>query len=167
MDIENLVCHFYHWLVIILMKANEGKEEKDQRHGGYMCVWEETGVDPEGQKEYHLVALNRLGTPPIGKLVKYCEFAQEKVERLSHRPSHLSSWQSRDTKVDKWGGAIKAGKFLLSFSGLPELDDEALCLLVAVDLGLLPLEEARTIALTSNNVGALPLLGSIETACAR
>ena len=37
----------------------------------------------------------------------------------------------------KWGGAIRAGDYIISFSGFPELWDEAAMLVLAIRMGWL------------------------------
>ena len=81
----------------------------------------------------------------------YRVFAQEKALRLLSRPDDVSSFQSRDESEQRWGGAIRAGSYILSFSGLPELMDEALMLAVALHLGLIDRVEAERIAALSHN----------------
>lgn len=68
---------------------------------------------------------------------KYERYAYEKVERLEANlvNKHYSSWESRDESLDQWGGAIRVPMqgmwFILSFSGLPEVGDEAFMVLLA------------------------------------
>ncbi|MDQ5970564.1 MAG: hypothetical protein QG603_341 [Patescibacteria group bacterium] len=67
---------------------------------------------------------------------QYLTLSQEKAERLQglwHK--HLSSWQSRDPDNGRWGGAIIADQLIFSFSGLPELVDEAVVTAAAYWLG--------------------------------
>ncbi|HEY5220939.1 MAG TPA: hypothetical protein VIJ29_02205 [Candidatus Paceibacterota bacterium] len=71
-------------------------------------------------------------------------------------PSDKSSWQSGDHHLPKnerklWGGAIDAHGLILSFTGAPELGDEAAMLLAAVRMGLLDEGEALEIATISIN----------------
>ncbi len=62
-------------------------------------------------------------------------FSQEKARRLSEK-TDLTSFESRDPANKKYGGAIKVGgdkKFkIISFSGLPELWDEASMFMTAI-----------------------------------
>lgn len=67
---------------------------------------------------------------------KYLVYSQEKAERLrGFWHQHLSSWESRDPDHGRWGGAIRAGDLIISFSGLPELVDEAVVTAAAYWLG--------------------------------
>ena len=64
---------------------------------------------------------------------------------------HLTSFESRDLDNGKWGGAIVADAFIISLSGLPEQADEAVMLIVAVELDLLSMINASEIAEKNNN----------------
>lgn len=76
-----------------------------------------------------------IGDVADDKAARYIELAQEKALRLATKLSlgHVLSWQSRDPAANLWGGAayICMGNIILSFSGLPELWDEAICLATA------------------------------------
>jgi len=98
-----------------------------------------------------LILLARIGIMPPNKYEKYLAFSLEKGLRLfAHLPQHKSSWQSRDN-VKFWGGAIVSKSLILSFSGLPELADEALMLDASVGLGWLSPGEANEIVNISAN----------------
>ncbi|HLC45031.1 MAG TPA: hypothetical protein VJK50_04300 [Patescibacteria group bacterium] len=113
------------------------------RTGGYFCL-----VDPDSG---FCVILFRIGTVAADKGQKYYSFAQEKALRLRAHPEHRSSWQSRNPDQSQWGGAVKAKTYIFSFSGLPELADEAAMLELAVDLGELDLMAAFHLARISDN----------------
>jgi hypothetical protein len=98
----------------------------------------------QGKEGCYFCAGNRLiGTPrfgpvliglvPIEKAPRYQRLSAEKEHRLALHPRHLSSYESRDTDVDKWGGAVSLGvrEPIFSISGYPEYGDEALSLIVA------------------------------------
>jgi hypothetical protein len=91
------------------------------------------------------------------RAIKCYGFAHEKGERLGNRPEDLSSWQSRNPDEEKWGGAVVAGNFLLSLSGLPELGDEAVMLVTAFLVGWSDETEIRQIATISSNPFLDPL----------
>ena len=132
----------------LIIMGNMGLLEAD-RTGGYMTV-----LSPKTRAVDVPLLRAEIGEITLtDRLAKYYLFSGEKGERvvLNNPLGHVSSWQSRDPEQDKWGGAIRAGDFVLSFSGLPELADEALMLAVALDLNLLTLEEANRIADISNN----------------
>jgi hypothetical protein len=93
-----------------------------KRKGGYLCVTMPTGTP--------LCVLIVGEVEPEEKAQKYFEFCQEKAKRLAANAGHVSSWQSRDESQNRYGGAIRTGKFILSFSGFPEDWDEA-CMVVA------------------------------------
>lgn len=121
--------------------------ETDGRAGG--CF----GMFPKGR-------FGKIGPPAIFRLIGRVapgkhglakRRAREKPRRLSRHPEHFSSFQSRNERRDWWGGAIATHTCYLSFSGLPELCDEALVLIVARLLGLLTNKQARRIASISKN----------------
>lgn len=96
------------------------------RSGGYFCLADGAGVP---------IIIVKVGEPSIEKREKYRQFCIEKAARLAQFEGHQSSWQSRDPDYDMWGGAVRIKKnddeFIFSFSGFPELADEALMLLTA------------------------------------
>ena len=84
-------------------------------------------------------------TVPFGEIPEdkdeiYFRFSQEKASRLFsqvnlHLPNvHTSSFQSRNEEEEKYGGAIyfdlHSAVIILSFSGMPELIDEAMMLVL-------------------------------------
>jgi len=91
---------------------------------------------------------------PPEKWQDYARNSQEKGIRLltTHQElGHLTSYESRDPDNNKWGGAVYADKYIFSFSGLPELADEAIMLTLAVELDFLSLQNASDIAKRNNN----------------
>ena len=98
---------------------NHPKFPKDRHNGGYLCIASRDDGMP--------ILIAQIRQCPMGKAQRYFQFSQEKAERLyemNARHGHVSSWQSRDEKAEKYGGAIVAGEFIFSFSGLPEKADE-------------------------------------------
>lgn len=100
------------------------------------------------------VLIAKIGKVPLDKLEKYQLYSREKALRLSIKMkshNHMSSWESRIPEDGKWGGAVFAGRGLIfSFSGLPELADEAAMLDVVRRFhDFFP--QAREIAKKSNN----------------
>ncbi len=96
----------------------------------------------------------QIGECPIDKYAKYHFFSWEKSQRLlanMANKNHLSSWQSRVEEEEMYAGAIVADDFILSFSGLPELADEAVMLVTALFLGWANYQEMAAIAKLSNN----------------
>lgn len=88
------------------------------------------------------------------KCSRYFDLSHEKASRLYEHLSegHFSSFQSRNPELDQWGGAILAGDYILSFSGMSsELIDEAIMLLLALELKLISFERAREIIGVSSN----------------
>lgn len=85
---------------------------------------------------------------PKEKVDKYFSISQEKAHRLyahwlRNHDVALSSWQTRDPAQEMWGGAVlfqnASGSprlpYIVSFSGLAEVTDEALSLVLGYDLG--------------------------------
>lgn len=100
---------------------NSQLSDEDRRPGGIFSV----SLDESGRAPLLVLTVR---SPLLEKGSQSFDFALEKSRRLREHPDHLSSWQSRDPSSNKWGGAIRVGQFILSFSGLPELVDEALML---------------------------------------
>lgn len=137
---ENIFCYADLQLEDLLAKLDD-----QTRRGGYLCV---ARVN-DGIATPVVIAL--VGELPDLKLERCIYLCQEKMHRLADHPDHASAWQSRDPKEKKYGGAIRAGDFILSFSGLPELADEALILGVAVRLGIMNRDAADLVAEISDN----------------
>jgi hypothetical protein len=127
----------------------------DQDHsGGYFCLMkEESGQILYVQK---ICDIPDVIDPDFDrKAFKYCYFAIEKAVRLFQSIDVRSSWMNRNPDKDQWGGAIRVhvegSGLILSFSGLPELADEAIVLSAAVRRGLMSYKDAAEIAELSNN----------------
>lgn len=128
------------------LKPWEPPLKLDGKTGGCLCVTDHKG---------HVYLKAYIGKVPKDKLHKYWTFAEEKANRLSNNipiSRHVSSWQSRNTQYEQWGGAIKTPRHIYSFSGFPELYDEAFMLVLACELSHLSVEDAQAIAVTSANV---------------
>lgn len=106
--------------VDLLLKA--GKPDK---RGGYLAVLE--------IGRGNLEILLRIGHSPQDKVDKRIEVAIEKCKRL-HGNGHLTSYESRNPEVGCWGGAVRGSELIFSFSGLPELWDEAAMFVLAIRL---------------------------------
>lgn len=129
-----------------LLKNNEGV----LKEGGFLCIYLNE-VTPKGG---NVLVKFPVGEISSAKALDYSYFSQEKairLNRLNFLHGHLSSYESRIEKAEKYGGAIVADKYILSFSGLPEKCDEALMLWLAFHLGLLTIEECDHIARLNNN----------------
>lgn len=87
------------------------------RKGGYLCVFDTERGKP--------ILIAEIGSVPADKIEKYFVLSQEKAERLSILHDHGASSESRDETKERWGGAVRFGKLILSFSGLsPDNVDE-------------------------------------------
>lgn len=120
---------------ILMEFVQKFPEEMDGRDGGHLVIQR---IDAWGYKHSKQIRLNVCDV----SLKKFNSFrinATEKAKRLREQAiknGHISSWQSRDFDNKKYGGAIVAGNWILSFSGLPEKMDEYLMIKVAIKLGL-------------------------------
>ncbi len=132
--------------------AHEERMLDDGDTGGVVLVgWhvEAHDASPTLIGEFH-------GSPPE----VFSSVAMEKYSRLyqwgpdrNKVGGHISAWQSRDVSGDykKYGGAIVAGGFILSFSGLSEYLDEAIVTVAAHLCGLIDQGQMFEIAVISNN----------------
>ncbi len=102
---------------------------KKARTGGYFCL--AIANDLTGPHTYP------VGTPNPEKAMKQAEFCREKVERLIAHPEHSLSWQSRDVENgnEKYGGAVRGDKLIVSLSGLPEQADEIFAYAFLLSMG--------------------------------
>lgn len=130
-------------------------EYEEGRSGGYLSIRQKLADE--------VLLCNRLGIIPHQddadpqfqtKARKYLHCSLEKAERLiamAYKHRHIASSQSRDEKEYKYSGAVWCDEFAVSFSGLPELADEALCLTLALHFGWISTERAdKIVALSSN-----------------
>jgi hypothetical protein len=94
----------------------------------------------------------QINTPnPAEKLEGWQTNVLAKTHRLSTNPKHLSAWQTRDFDNKLYGGAIRAGDYLLGFSGMPEHGDESLVVGIALLMGWLTLDGAAKVFKISGN----------------
>lgn len=114
------------------------------------------------------------GALPVDKRSRSFELVNEKKGRLEAHPRHFTSYQSRNPHAavidmfgrkqpwGKWGGAIRAGDYIISFSGFPELWDEAAMLVLAIRMGWL--DETATLRRISHkrNPHFRPLLKAMS-----
>lgn len=126
--------------------------EAPERQGGYLVVRNKISGVP--------LLIERVGKCPVSNVKRYHNLALEKGERLGNTrltSGHISSYQSRDTQNDKWGGAILTEDLIISFSGLKELFDEAVVLVLAIRMHWLEIREAEAITEISGNTFVKPL----------
>lgn len=117
--------------------------------GGYLSIFDRM----TGQ----LLLECRIGKIEKDEADNYRLFSQLKAIRAMAFPEHLSSHQSRDEKKKQYGGAIKTPELVLSFSGLPELGDEAIVLLLAYGFNWINFDQMMEIQQLSNNPFVEPL----------
>ncbi len=93
-----------------------------QRRGGYLTI---------AHPDDGILLVSRICLPDLIKQERYLFFSQKKAKELSDKGnSYTTSYQTRNLEEEKYGGAIYINHYILSFSGLPELVEEALLLTV-------------------------------------
>ncbi len=132
--------------------------------GGYLCA-----IDAERGGLLMLARVGEVHDHEVPLLMKEVQgFAREKADRLLENilrggmdsSHHLTSWESRDPDHGKYGGAVRTlAPFILSFSGLPELADEAVVAYAAYREGSMSLEMAIAISNITDNHYLRKLLG--------
>lgn len=131
--------------------------DEEWRQGGWLVLAWSTK-----EESYHhlLPFLHRgVGTTLADRAPKYQSYSLEKAQRLHRNPDHQTSWESRDEKLECYGGAIRANnELIVSFSGFSEQWDEAISLFVAIQVGHLDMKQAMRIA----NKKTRPLLQAIQ-----
>lgn len=87
-----------------------------------------------GRPNFYLVLKGRIGKVQDLKIDKYHDFAEEKAIRLVRSgDAYYSSYQTRNPDLEKYGGAIRGGNYILSVSGLAlEHEDEAVVMVTLV-----------------------------------
>ncbi len=140
-----------HLIVEEFIKLPENPDKA--RTGGYLTI-----VDRDNGQlllQVRIGAIQKLEDPDYGtKADKYCVLSAEKANRLVRYyrgQGHNSSWQSRDEKQKKYGGAIVAGNLIVSFSGLPERGDEVVVLILAYTMNWANFNDITTIAKQNEN----------------
>jgi len=131
------------------MKSNPASE----RTGGYLSM------AIGGPQNMQSCKIGRVPDPSEWGVYK--KFSQEKIYRATadwlRDPKTFSSWQTRDEKMERYGGAILLPNLdrdfphAISFSGLKEHCDEAIALLIGQHLNLSSPEQVDRIIRYSNN----------------
>ena len=134
---EQLAVAAHHFLKI---------NHNQSRRGGYLAV-----VNHQ-RPEVTLVA--KIGQVSKEKTEKYEVLAREKAWRLYGQTGNWTSFESRNENAGvvvydsirphrpawteswgQWGGAVRGSRYIFSFSGFPELLDEAMMFALAVKMG--------------------------------
>lgn len=79
----------------------------------------------------------KLGKLSPEKTAEKLFFATEKMQRLATSLEHISSFQSEDIALSRFGGAIRLGKWIFSVSGFPPQTDQQFCIYVAHTHGII------------------------------
>lgn len=111
--------------------------------GGYICI-----ATLEGEPLF----VCGIGERDEQKLGRYFQLCLEKASRLAKHPQCELSYLCRDSSQNRWGGAVRTERYIISFSGLPERLDEFYACLVGWSLegGLTREEVDRLLALCDN-----------------
>jgi hypothetical protein len=129
-------------ILITIAKGKTDIEDRKNNSRGFFTIM--NALDGE------IMCTMPFGMIPGEKVETYYRLSQEKAERLftwvnMHLPlpdDHTTSYQSRNESEDKYGGAIFVEytalsifefrkSLILSFSGMPELIDEAMMVVLA------------------------------------
>jgi hypothetical protein len=95
-----------------------------------------------------------VGEVPSDKVADFWQLAEEEALRLlAHATEgHRLSSQSRDDGQRQYAGAVLTqGGYVVSFSGLSQIDDEALALLIVLDANLMDAEGTNALAVLARN----------------
>ena len=122
---------------VLRVAQEEGLLQIEERKAVALCLWEYTRPTP--------FLKCKIGTTfPNDEFRAGCwELAEEKVARQFNL-GHMSSYQSRNEKERKYGGAIAVLAGVLwgiGISGLKELEDEAIALVSAIYIFDIPWEK--------------------------
>ena len=116
-----------------------------KRGGGWFTV---AYADVKQPLRFHTI--ERIGSFSVDKDKLYRDRAQEKARRLHNHPEHKTSRESRNESRGQYGGAIRACKddqsYIFSFSGFPEIWDEAFMLFLALNFNYIQTDEVIAIA---------------------
>lgn len=133
-----------------------GNASNAEKCGGYLAVWTTYLNNVPG----NLRLLTPVGYSPEEKWRKRMEVAMEKCQRLDSGDGqgHLTSYESRNPEIGRWGGAVRGPQHIYAFSGLPELWDEAAMFVLAIKLGQLHESEVLRQISEERNPHLRPLL---------
>jgi len=134
---------FYITSQIVLPIAQRFAEEEDK--GGCLCVASSNG---------HPLLVGYVGGPAEERAGRFWVNALEKAARLGKNTGDISSFQSRNPDNRQWAGAVRGSHVIISFSGLPELIDEALVLGLLRIKGMIADDRVAKVIAASNNTKA-------------
>ena len=131
-------------VALLVKKCSElPNNPEPERKSGYLTI--------KSRKDGRLLLQIQIGECPSDKHTLYRTCSMAKATRLLKNKDSLSSWQITNESKFENGGAVIAHDFSLSFSGLPELIDEAVVLVTALVFGWLSEKEAKEISGISGN----------------
>jgi len=126
-----------------------------KRTGGFLAILEET------DRIYRFPLVVQIGECVPELEIRAQQYAQEKCRRLHRmwkKKGHISSRQSRFPEKSKYGGGIIKGNITGAFSGLTELEDEALITVIFIALGWINHKYAAKIISIGKNPFTKPLI---------
>lgn len=133
-----------------LSRVNAGVELKNWRLGCFLTIL-------HVESEIPLVRV-MLGDIPPDRRKPFYEIGFEKALGLRNNPEHVSSCQIRVFDKQRYGGAIRAGQYIISPSGFPDFGDEALALILARKRDLVKAVEIEHILSLSGNAEKYKIL---------
>lgn len=112
--------------VLKIILSNQKHKELDvaDKRGGYLSIFN------NNLGKIELVSV--VGEPESSNCGKYLHLSIEKSTRLFNHieDGHLTSYESQSDGLNSFPGAVFIYTPIISFSGLPALIDEALCLII-------------------------------------
>lgn len=132
--------------VAIRLIRESGVQDKE---GGYFAMYDIGRAN--------LALLASIGYNLQSKVEARQQVSQEKCTRILAN-GHSTSYVSRDPTAGRWGGAVRGTEYIFSFSGLPELWDEAAMFVLAIRLGQLVKSDVLTKINEERNPHLRPLL---------
>lgn len=133
-------------VIDVFQIAGEEMLLRPQDTGGVLLVGDTNFFTTVVDRQATFVGEFKRFTPEIS-----FEVATEKFDRLFSHEGDISAWLTRDLDQKKYGGAIRARRIVLAFSGCSEHLDEALVTVAARVCKLINAREyARIIRLSKN-----------------
>ena len=125
-DIENIISYFQ-------------EKKLTTRSGGYLTIADAKSGDP--------LFCTLIGSVPNEEADIYFYFSsKEKIYCIQGINKFTSSFQKRNPSKNVWAGSIKIGRFIFSFSGLSEAQDEICSIVAALNLNCELPEEFFTVS---------------------
>ncbi len=108
-----------------------------KREGGILAAWQDENLAWQGEHPADTVAPEQFSM--------FTHYALEKGFRLIHLDGNRSMTSGYDPAIGRFSGAVRFPGYILSFSGLRETMDEAICLVIACLMKWTTLAEVDTL----------------------